>query len=202
MSTIADHDKALQAAAEAAHGCTACPLYEHATQVVFGRGPASARLLLIGEQPGDREDSAGEPFVGPAGGVLWACLADAGIERSAVYVTNAVKHFKFEQRGKRRIHQKPNVGEITACHPWLDLELGNVGADAVVLLGATAARAALGRDTPIAKNRGPPIPLGGDGRVAVVTYHPSAVLRADDRAAEIRAALVEDLRLASSLTGT
>jgi uracil-DNA glycosylase family protein len=200
VSTSPHDDEALRAAAEAAHACTACPLYEHATQVVFGRGPATAQLLLIGEQPGDREDTAGEPFVGPAGGVLWACLADAGVERSSVYVTNAVKHFKFEQRGKRRIHQKPNVAEIGACHPWLDVELGNVGAGVVVLLGATAARAVLGRDVPIGKNRGRPIPLGDDDRVAVLTYHPSAVLRADDRAAEIRAALVEDLRLAASLT--
>ena len=200
MSTSPHDDEALRAAADAAQACTACPLYEHATQVVFGRGPATAQLLLIGEQPGDREDTAGEPFVGPAGGVLWACLAEAGVERSSVYVTNAVKHFKFEQRGKRRIHQKPNVAEIGACHPWLDVELGNVGAGVVVLLGATAARAVLGRDVPIGKNRGRPIPLGDDDRVAVLTYHPSAVLRADDRAAEIRAALVEDLRLAASLT--
>jgi uracil-DNA glycosylase len=200
VSTNPHDDEALRAAADAAQACTACPLYEHATQVVFGRGPATAQLLLIGEQPGDREDTAGEPFVGPAGGVLWACLAEAGVERSSVYVTNAVKHFKFEQRGKRRIHQKPNVAEIGACHPWLDVELGNVGADVLVLLGATAARAVLGRDLPIGKNRGRPLPVGDDGRLAVLTYHPSAVLRADDRAAEIRAALVEDLRLAATLT--
>jgi uracil-DNA glycosylase len=191
-------ERALAEAAAAARNCTACPLYEHATQTVFGAGQASARLVLVGEQPGDREDLAGEPFVGPAGGVLWKCLADAGIERDSVYVTNAVKHFKFTQRGKRRIHQKPNAGEITACHPWLDLELGNIPADVVVLLGATAVRAVLGRDLPIAKNRGRGIPIDG-GRTAVVTYHPSAVLRADDRASEIRANLVDDLRLAASL---
>ena len=190
--------RALHVAAEEAAGCTACALHEHATQTVFGAGPATARLVLIGEQPGDREDLAGEPFVGPAGGVLWKCLDEAGIRRDDVYVTNAVKHFKFTERGKRRIHQKPNVGEITACHPWLDVELGNLPADVVVLLGATAVRAVLGRDLPIGANRATPLPLEG-ARRAVITYHPSAVLRADDRAAEIRAALVDDLRLAASL---
>lgn len=190
--------RALADAATAARSCTACPLHEHATQTVFGEGPVSARLLLVGEQPGDREDLAGEPFVGPAGGVLWKCLAEAGIDRTDVYVTNAVKHFKFTQRGKRRIHQKPNTGEITACHPWLDVELANVHAGVVVLLGATAVRAVVGRDLPIGASRGAPLTLDGD-RQGVVTYHPSAVLRADDRAAEIRAALVHDLRLAASL---
>ena len=193
--------RALAEAAVAARTCTACPLYEHATQTVFGEGPVSAALLLVGEQPGDREDLAGEPFVGPAGGVLWKCLAEAGIDRGNVYVTNAVKHFKFNQRGKRRIHQKPNTGEITACHPWLDVELANVSASVVVLLGATAVRAVMGKDLPIGANRAQPLPLDG-GRTAVVTYHPSAVLRADDRAAEIRAALVDDLRLAASLVAT
>jgi uracil-DNA glycosylase family protein len=188
----------------AAKDCTACPLWEHATQTVFGEGPVDATLILVGEQPGDREDLAGEPFVGPAGGVLWKCLEQAGIDRSGVYVTNAVKHFKHEVRGKRRIHQKPNTAEVTACHPWLERELGTVNAAAVVvLLGATAVRSVLGHDIPIGKGRGTvhtfADPAGRDRR-AVITYHPSAVLRADERAAEIRAALIEDLRFAASLT--
>ncbi|MCU1501965.1 MAG: phage polymerase-related protein, partial [Ilumatobacteraceae bacterium] len=176
---------ALAAAARAAAECTACPLWEHATQVVFGLGGVDAKLMLIGEQPGDREDVAGEPFVGPAGGVLWRCLASAGIDRADVYVTNAVKHFKHEVRGKRRIHQKPNVAEITACHPWLDRELAAVDAAAVVvLLGATAVRSVLGRDVPIGSGRGAVHTFEdphGTQRRAVITYHPSAVLRADER---------------------
>jgi DNA polymerase len=194
----------LDRAAAEAIGCTACPLYAHATQTVFGRGSATARLLLVGEQPGDREDLAGEPFVGPAGGVLWRCLTDAGIDRSEVYVTNAVKHFKHDVRGKRRIHQKPNVGEVTACHPWLDRELVAVdGRAVVVLLGATAVRSVLGRDVPIRAGRGAVQRFDdADGRQrrAVITYHPSAVLRADERAAEVRAALIDDLRFAATLT--
>ena len=163
---------------------------------------ADARLVFIGEQPGDREDVAGEPFVGPAGRVLWECVATAGIDRGSVYVTNAVKHFKFEPRGKRRIHQKPNVGEITACHPWRELELAAIRPSAaLVLLGATAVRAALGRDVPIGRGRGVvhEVAMNGTARRAVITYHPSAVLRADERAAEIRAALIADLRAAASL---
>ena len=183
-----------------AAGCKACDLYRNATQVVFGEGAASAEAMFVGEQPGDQEDVAGRPFVGPAGKLFDEALEDAGVDRTKLYVTNVVKHFKWVGRGKRRIHQKPNVAEIGACHPWLDVELGNVGADVLVLLGATAARAVLGRDLPIGKNRGRPLPVGDDGRLAVLTYHPSAVLRADDRAAEIRAALVEDLRLAATLT--
>jgi len=194
----------LLAAARAAATCTACPLYAHATQTVFGEGGVDAQLILIGEQPGDQEDLAGEPFVGPAGGVLWKCVDEAGLDRRSLYVTNAVKHFKFEQRGKRRIHQKPNVGEVTACHPWLDVELASIQADAVaVLLGATAVRAALGHDIPIGRGRGvvQEIAAGDRTRRAVITYHPSAVLRADERAAEIRAALVSDLREAAALAG-
>jgi DNA polymerase len=150
--------------------------------------------MLVGEQPGDREDLAGEPFVGPAGRVLDECLADAGIERDSVYLTNAVKHFKHEPRGKRRIHQRPTTAEVDACHPWLAAELRAVSPKAVVALGATAVRSLLGRNAPIAASRGRAFDV--DGRQVFVSYHPSAVLRADERAAEIRSALVEDLRLA------
>jgi DNA polymerase len=183
--------------AAAASGCTACPLYRDTTQTVFGLGPADARLVLVGEQPGDREDVAGEPFVGPAGGVLWRCLEEAGVPRERVYATNAVKHFKHERVGKRRLHKKPGVREVTACHPWLDAELGVVPAGVVVALGATAARSLLGHDVPIAGARGRSFELGR--RQVRVTYHPSAVLRADERAAELRAALVDDLAAAWDL---
>jgi uracil-DNA glycosylase len=186
----------LGALAEAARGCTGCALYRDATQTVFGEGRRRARLLLVGEQPGDREDLQGKPFVGPAGRVLWSCLSDAGIEPESVYVTNAVKHFKFKQRGKRRIHQRPTTAEIDACHPWLEAELDAVDAPVIVALGATAGRALLGRSVGIAANRGRPLPLGE--RVIFVTYHPSAVLRGDERAKELRQALVDDLATAGA----
>ena len=150
--------------------------------------------MLVGEQPGDQEDKQGHPFVGPAGGVLWRCLDDAGIDRDTVFVTNAVKHFKHEDRGKRRLHKKPSTAEVEACHPWLDAELRVVRARVIVALGATAARSLFGRTMPIAASRGQTFEVSG--RPAIVTYHPSAVLRADEAAAEIRAALVEDLRRA------
>jgi uracil-DNA glycosylase len=178
----------------AAATCTGCPLFRGATQTVFGRGRSTAPLMLVGEQPGDREDLDGRAFVGPAGRVLWQCLEDAGIDPNDVYVTNAVKHFKHEIRGKRRIHQRPTTAEINACHPWLDAELEAVASSVVVALGATAARAVFGKALGIASNRGRALPVGV--RVAFVTYHPSAVLRGDDRADELRAALVDDLRLA------
>ena len=184
----------LPALAKAAQSCRGCPLWENATQAVFGEGPRSSSLMLIGEQPGDREDARGHPFVGPAGGVLWSCVDDAGISRDDVYTTNAVKHFKHELRGKRRLHKKPTTAEIEACHPWLEAELRAVRPAVVVVLGATAARSLIGRTTGIAANRGKHLVV--DGVPTVVTYHPSAVLRADDRAAEIRQALVHDLQLA------
>ena len=183
--------------ARAANGCKGCPLFADATQAVFGHGPEDAPLILVGEQPGDQEDRQGHPFVGPAGGVLWSCLEQAGIERSTVFATNAVKHFKHQDRGKRRLHQRPTADEIDACHPWLAAELDILQGQVVVALGATAVRGLLGRPLPIAANRSKPIGLGD--RSVIITYHPSAVLRADDRAAEIRAALVDDLRLAHSL---
>jgi DNA polymerase len=183
--------------AEASLRCEGCPLFVDTTQTVFGKGPTKAAMILIGEQPGDVEDRRGTPFVGPAGAMLWRCIEEAGIERTQVYATNAVKHFKHEQRGKRRLHKKPGTAEIEACHPWLDAELRVVTAPVLVALGAVAARSLLGRTVAIGATRSQPIRLAQ--RTLVVTYHPSAVLRADDRAAEVRAALVEDLRRAKAL---
>lgn len=181
----------------AVQDCTGCPLYADATQAVFGAGPRSAPIVLVGEQPGDHEDEQGEPFVGPAGRVLWSCLDDAGIDRDEVYTTNAVKHFKHETRGKRRIHKRPNTAEIEACHPWIDAELRAVDAAVIVALGATAARSLFGRTLPIAASRSRTLTV--DGTTALVTYHPSAVLRADEAAAQVRAAIVDDLRRAKRL---
>jgi len=191
-SSFVPDTTSLAALARAACDCKGCPLWVDATQTVFGEGPRTAALMLVGEQPGDQEDRKGAPFVGPAGRVLWQCLAEAGIDRDGVYVTNAVKHFKHTDRGKRRLHKKPNTAEIEACHPWIEAELRCVRARAVVALGATAARSLTGSTVPIASNRGvqfevSDVPLW-------ITYHPSAVLRADDRATEIRAAIVDDLR--------
>jgi len=169
------------------------------TQTVFGEGPDDATLVLVGEQPGDQEDRQGHPFVGPAGRVLWECLADAGVDRDSLYVTNAVKHFKHERQGTRRLHKKPSTAEVKACHPWLDAELEAVRGRVVVALGATAARSVLGRSLGINANRGRPFEQ--DGRTAIVTFHPSAVLRASDEAVAIRAAIVDDLRLAAAASG-
>jgi DNA polymerase len=186
----------LEAVAAEAAGCTRCDLYRRATQTVFGEGAVGARLLLVGEQPGDREDLDGHPFVGPAGRVLETALAEAGVHPADVYVTNAVKHFKWEPRGKRRIHKRPSAGEIQACHTWLEQEVALVRPRVVVCLGATAARAVLGRPATISSVRGQV--LDGPGEVpVVVTIHPSAVLRApDDARAAARRGLVSDLALA------
>lgn len=183
----------------AAHDCRGCELWQPATQVVFSTGDAGARLMLVGEQPGDQEDRQGEPFVGPAGGVLDDALEAAGITRGDVYLTNAVKHFRHEQRGKRRIHQKPELRHLVACHPWLEAELEAVDPSVVVAMGATAARAVLGRTVKIGAERGvllDELP----GRSALVTTHPSAVLRLRGRGGydEAFAALVADLRVAAS----
>jgi uracil-DNA glycosylase len=183
----------------AVQDCRGCELWRPATQAVFGDGDDHARLMLIGEQPGDKEDLAGEPFVGPAGKVLSRALEEAGIPRDSVYVTNAVKHFRFEQRGKRRIHQRPDAGNISACRPWLEAEFAAVDPDVVVCLGATAARAVLRRVVKIGEERG--VPLESEGRTVVVTIHPSAVLRlhgASERNDAI-AGLVADLRRAGAL---
>ena len=196
MPTTTHDDGALRAAAEAARGCTACPLYEYATQVVFGRGPATAPLLLIGEQPGDREDIEGHPFVGPAGRVLDEALAEAKIERGDAYVTNVVKHFKWTPKGKRRIHQAPRAEEIKACAPWLEAELRVVEPDLMVCLGATAVKAVIGSKVRVMKDHGE-LMESRLGRTAMPTLHPSAILRADpeDRA-DAMALLVGDLRIA------
>jgi uracil-DNA glycosylase len=190
----------LGALERAAQRCTGCPLYQDTTQTVFGRGPSTARLILVGEQPGDREDIEGEPFVGPAGRVLQQCLEAADIDHTDVYVTNAVKHFKHERRGKRRIHQRPTTAEVNACHPWLEAELEAVDSPVLVALGAIAARALFGRPLGIAASRGRPFDLGD--RIAFITYHPSAVLRGDERADEIRDALIGDLTLAGRASST
>jgi uracil-DNA glycosylase len=185
--------------AKAAAACQGCELYRDASQTVFGKGARNASILLVGEQPGDVEDKKGLPFVGPAGAVLWSCLEDAGIGRRSLFATNAVKHFKHEVRGKRRLHKKPGTAEIEACHPWLDAEIGAVKPKVIVALGAVAARSLVGRTVGIAASRGTSLDL--DGVPLVVTYHPSAVLRADERAQEVRAAIVEDLRAARRLAG-
>jgi probable DNA metabolism protein len=183
---------------EEAVGCTRCPLFKCATQTVFGEGPVDATLMLLGEQPGDQEDLAGKPFVGPAGQLLDRALDAAGIDRGHVYVSNAVKHFKFEQRGKRRIHAKPNAGEIQACRWWYEQERALIRPRMTLALGATAARSMLGKAVTIAGARGVPhaLPDGGEGRV---TVHPSYLLRIDDKAdaAAEYARFVEDLREAA-----
>ncbi len=194
-------DGDVEALRDAAPGCRGCELWAPATQVVFSRGPADADVVLVGEQPGDQEDLAGAPFVGPAGRVLVAALDEAGIARDRVYVTNAVKHFRFEQRGKRRIHQTPLVTHLRACLPWLEAELAAVRPRVVVALGATAGRGVLGRTVAVGKERGQVLEAGG--RRVVVTAHPSSVLRlpeAADREAAT-AAIVADLRVAAAAAG-
>ncbi len=183
-------DKLRKAAAD----CRACPLWKNATQTVFGEGPEKAVVMLVGEQPGDQEDLQGHPFVGPAGRILDEALADAGIPRDKTYVTNAVKHFKWKARGKRRIHDKPNWSEVAACHPWLESEIAAVRPRAIVALGATAARAVIGRTVAITRERGQPLE-SELAPLVVATFHPSAVLRAQDMKGEMQAALTDDLRV-------
>ena len=187
-------DRSLGVLAEAAKGCRGCPLFGPATQVVFGVGPQDARVVLVGEQPGDNEDLQGKPFIGPAGRKLDGILERAGVDRSTVYVTNAVKHFKFEPRGKRRIHAKPAVREITACMPWLEAELEAIGPAVVVALGATAARALFGAGFKITKEHGE-VRRTRWAPHTLATYHPSAILRAYTPQAgeDMEAAMVEDL---------
>jgi len=187
----------LESLREAAKVCRGCELWRNATQTVFGEGPADAELMFVGEQPGDQEDKAGQPFVGPAGRIFDQALEEVGIERSRVYVTNAVKHFKWEPRGKRRIHQKPNAAELAACRPWLDAELATLQPRVLVCLGATAAQALLGRTFRVTKQRGTPVdsPLA---ELVVATIHPSAILRAKDRDAEY-AGFVADLQEVEAL---
>ena len=186
---------------EAAAGCRACDLWKLGTQTVFGEGSPKAKLMLVGEQPGDQEDLAGRPFVGPAGRLLDKALEEAGIDRKVTYVTNVVKHFKWQPRGKRRIHQKPNWSEIAACRPWLDAELSVVKPRVLTCLGATAAQALLGRQFRVTKQRGQPVE-SELAPVVIATVHPSAILRAEDRDAEF-ASLVDDLRtVAKHLRGS
>jgi uracil-DNA glycosylase family protein len=191
--------RSLRGLAAAAQGCKACPLYKDATQAVFGEGPATAQIVLIGEQPGDAEDRAGHPFVGPAGGVLDRALGDAGVDRKQVYLTNAVKHFKWEPRGKWRIHMKPRVSEVKACKPWLEAELTRIRPALIVCLGATAVQSLLGPKITIAKAKGQVFETAV-GRV-VVTRHPSSVLRMKEKEERHTAfqELVDDLRFALKL---
>jgi uracil-DNA glycosylase len=189
--------KRLEQTRREAEECRACPLWKSATQTVFGEGSARAVVMLVGEQPGDQEDLAGRPFVGPAGRLLNRALADAGIERGKVYVTNAVKHFKYEPRGKRRIHKKPADAEIEACHQWLEREIELVAPQLIVALGATAARALTGRATPIERNRGKLMEFSAGTRL-LISVHPSMLLRIPDeyKAAAYRR-FVQDLKLAA-----
>ncbi len=198
-STPVEGGTALQQAARDAAECRRCALWEPATQVVFGEGPLDARIMMVGEQPGDQEDLAGRPFVGPAGQMLDRAMAEAGLDRQSVYLTNAVKHFKFVPRGKRRIHEKPGTGEINACRFWLDLERTELKPALMVMLGVTAARAVLGRAVTISRERGQPMPLpdaAGGNTTGFITVHPSYLLRLPDEEAKAReyAAFVEDLR--------
>jgi DNA polymerase len=185
----------LPALKEAAAGCKGCPLYKIGTQTVFGEGPVGAKVMFVGEQPGDQEDLAGKPFVGPAGGILNKALEEAGIDRSEVYVTNAVKHFKWEPRGKRRLHSKPNAREIQACKPWLTAEIQVVQPQMVVALGATAAQALMGKDFRVTQSRGK---VFRDTQWAPwfgATVHPSSILRApDDQREAAYRAFVSDMR--------
>jgi len=190
-----ENARSIRSVAQAAQGCRGCDLWSRATQTVFGEGPRTAKVLFVGEQPGDKEDLAGHPFVGPAGRLLDGALVAAGIDRKRVYVTNAVKHFKWRASGKRRLHERPNSAEIAACRFWLELELRLVNADVVVALGATAAQALLGRAFRVTRDRGKLVSSPLAKRV-VATVHPSSILRAPDeesRRAEMRA-FVRDLR--------
>ncbi len=186
--------RSLRALRAAVQDCRGCDLYRDATQAVFGEGPANARLMLVGETPGDKEDLAGHPFVGPAGGILRKALAEVGIEVDDAYLTNAVKHFKWRPQGKRRLHQTPRVAEMNACRPWLEAEVAAVGPEAIVALGAIATRSLFGTKVKVMKDRG--TLLESDlAPLATVTIHPSAVLRAGDEREEAFEAFVGDLRV-------
>jgi DNA polymerase len=192
--------RSLKALRAAVGDCRGCDLYRDATQAVFGEGPAKARLMLVGETPGDKEDLVGEPFVGPAGGLLRKALAEAGIEVEDAYLTNAVKHFKWRPQGKRRLHVTPRVGEMNACRPWLEAEVEAVGPEAIVALGATATRSLFGTQVKVTKDRGRLLE-SELAQVAAVTIHPSAVLRAGDERAGAYAEFVADLKLVAKAMG-
>ena len=203
-SPFVPKERSLERLRDAAAECRGCPLYAPATQAVFGEGLSRARVVFVGEQPGDKEDLAGRPFVGPAGKELDSGLEEVGIDRRDTYLTNVVKHFKFKERGKRRIHQKPNAREERACRPWLDAELGTLEPDVLVCLGATAAQALLGRDFRVTKQRGEWL----DSKLApkvMATVHPSSIIRERDEAArgEARREFRADLTLvAQALNGS
>jgi uracil-DNA glycosylase len=183
---------------EAVQTCTACELYKGTTQAVLGEGPAKARAMLVGEQPGDREDIEGHPFVGPAGALLGRALEQAGIDRKDVYVTNAVKHFRFRARGKRRIHQRPDREHVNACRPWLDAELSVIEPEVLVCMGAVAAQGLLGGKVKVTQDRGKPLE-SELADLVVVTVHPSSILRAGDRRKEAYRAFVDDLETVAQL---
>jgi DNA polymerase len=195
VSELLPERPTLNTVREAARGCKACDLYRRGTQTVFGEGPRKAEIMLVGEQPGDAEDLAGHPFVGPAGRLLDNALEEAGIDRALVYVTNVVKHFKWEPRGKRRIHAKPNAAEIGACRPWLETEIALVKPRVLICLGATAAQALLGKAFKVSRQRGEPVPSTLAPRVAA-TVHPSSILRApdDESRRQEMTRFVQDLR--------
>jgi uracil-DNA glycosylase len=190
--------RSLATHAKASQGCRGCPLWKGATQAVFGEGPARARLVMVGEQPGDQEDKQGRPFVGPAGRVLDDALEAAGIERDAIYVTNIVKHFKWKPKGKRRIHATPSRIEVDACRPWFDRELEIVGPDAVLVLGSTAAKELLGPSFKVTENRGRPLP-SPLAPIVMATVHPSSILRSEENRREEMARFVDDLRALAKL---
>src|SRR6202163_457295 len=201
-SAAPPNTSSLSALRDAARACTACHLYKRATQTVFGEGPKRVSIMLAGEQPGDYEDLVGKPFVGPAGQIMNRALEEAGIARQELYVTNAVKHFKWEPRGKRRIHQKPNAREIAACRPWLEAELRIVKPKLVVLLGATAAQTIFGSSFRVTRERGKVLSSKFAPKI-VATVHPSSLLRQPDQASRERdyRNFVADLRLASKAAG-
>jgi uracil-DNA glycosylase len=190
--------RSIRAIERAAAGCEGCDLFANATRTVFGEGRLQSDLMLIGEQPGDREDREGRPFVGPAGALLDHALERAGIDRAAVYVTNAVKHFKWTPRGKKRIHRKPDLAEVAACRPWLDAEIRLVRPEVVVCLGATAAQSLLGKDFRVTRDRGTWVESPLEASVTA-TVHPSSILRADEERREAEMdAFVSDLRFAAA----
>jgi uracil-DNA glycosylase family protein len=196
------HPKSLQQLREAAAGCKGCELYKKGTQTVFGEGIAAAKVVLVGEQPGDREDLAGKPFVGPAGRMLDKCLESAGIDRKQVYVTNAVKHFKWEPSGSRRLHKKPSAREVAACTPWLEQELKLVKPEVLVCLGSTAAQALLGKDFRVTKQRGVFLASAWSAKT-IATVHPSSLLRAPDEQSrrQMIDAFVADLKVIRAAIG-
>ena len=199
-STLAPHPATLQRLANEARDCKNCDLYKNATQTVFGEGPRNARIMLVGEQPGHQEDLEGKPFVGPAGKLMDELLEEAGIDRAGIYVTNAVKHFKWEPRGKRRIHKKPNAAEVAACKPWLESEIAALRPKAIVLLGATAAQSLLGKKFRVTQSHGEFV-SSPYAEYTIATVHPSAILRAPtpEMRSDLRQQFLADLKKIAKL---